>query len=305
MKYFLPYIIYSFFCILAVLGMPFVAYAAKITTVTEIVRPGIVTLTVFVDPEGEAVNTFTGELSYPSDMVALESISTIDSVVGLWIERPHGDIAGTISWSGFTPGGFTGLQSPFTSAIAPGKLFQIVFRGVEAGPVGMDFTMIEVLKHDGKGSVATTTANPVSFILDTIPEDRDIPIAISADTDSVSVEADVIRDELVADNKWIALFSIDTNRVALDHYEIAESIKTDIAKVPDRQWKRAESPYVLTHQSRRHTVHIKAIATDGKIYTTSIAALPQKYSTATNWILWSILGVLVVVFVVVKWRTRN
>lgn len=306
MNYFFQHIYYSFWfiCCIAV-AMPTVVDAAKITATTDTTTPGIVLVDVFVDPQGESLNTFAGTIEYPTDMVTLESISTIDSIVGVWVDRPHESNTGSISWGGLTPGGFRGVQSPFTNTIVPGRLFQLVFRIIETGPVGMNFSAIEVRKHDGAGTLAITTAYPISFIAGAVPEEVIIPVAVSDESENVAFTAEVIRDEDIAGNKWVAVFAIDTNRVAVDHYEIAESPHTDSAVIATRQWKRAESPYVLTQQSRRHTVHIKAIATDGKIYTATVAPLPREYSTIRNMLLWSILGVLVIVFLAIKRYTRT
>ncbi len=305
MKHFFQHTLYIFWFVFCIgVALPLFADAAMITTRTDTTTPGIVVVDVFIDPEGESLNTFAGTLEYPTDMVLLESISTIDSVVGLWVDRPNEAERGSISWSGLTPGGFRGVQSPFTNSSASGKLFQMVFRTVETGPVGMNFSSIEVRKHDGAGSLAVTTAHPVSFTAGTVPENVTVPVAISANSDSVTFTAEVIRDERVADNKWIAVFAVDTNRVSVDHYEVAESLYKDSAAIASRKWKRAESPYILAHQSRRHTVHVKAVATDGQIYTTTVAPLPREYSTTGNILLWSILGVLVIVFFAIKRYTR-
>jgi hypothetical protein len=116
----------------------------------------------------------------------------------------------------------------------------------------------------------------------------------------------VFRDPAVANNKWVVAFGVDTNRVSIDTFEIAEYPNADALRVPDSSWRVAENPYVLRKQSRRGYVHLRATAFDGTVYIKTVPpADDAKYSTPAIIILWSILIALVTTVFVRRYIRRR
>ncbi len=292
MKFFFLVLIHIFFFYQS-------AYAVTISAVPKKPLPGIITIAVTVDPEGQLLNTFSGELNYPEDIISVEHISTVDSIASIWLTRPQVQNE-KIVWAGFTPGGFSGVQGALFDGVQPGVLFTVTFRVLVEGPIGFDFTNLEFRKHDSVSTPVFVASKTISVPSVASTEETIVPIPSAPSTEPVV--ASLFQDTF-SEHHWFVAFSIDTNRVSIDRFEIAESKKELITDVADRLWRRVESPVQLTYQSRNRYVHIKAVATDGTVYTTTLAPDTYTYSTHTKTILWGILVVFLIV-IVLRRRTR-
>ncbi len=269
------------------------ADAVSISAVPKKPVPGVITIAVTVDPEGEILNTFSGELNYPEDIITVEHISTIDSIASIWLTRPQIQNE-KIIWAGFTPGGFDGVKGALFDGTQPGVLFTVTFKVLVEGPIGFDFTNLEFRKHDSSATPVTVASKTISVPSVAATEETIIPNVVAPSQQFINT---ALFQDTFSNNAWFVAFSVDTNRVSIDRFEVAESKKLITEDVAARLWRTSESPVQLKHQSRNRYVHIKAVATDGTVYTTTLAPDIHAYSTHTKNILWGILVVFLVVLV--------
>ena len=113
------------------------------------------TINVIVDAS-IPVNVFKGLLTFDKDKLEVASINYNTSIADLWAEEPwysNGD--GTINFIGGTTraGGFIG----------EGTLLTVVFHTKASGEAHIAMSEIQILQHDGLGSVAET-ATPIDSI---------------------------------------------------------------------------------------------------------------------------------------------
>ncbi len=218
----------------------------------------------------------------------------------MWLTRPQVQ-NNKIVWAGFTPGGFDGVKGALFDGVQPGVLFTVTFRVLVEGPIGFDFSNLEFRKHDSIATPVFVASKTISVPSVASNEETVVPI-VSAPSDQL-ITASLFQDEFLK-NAWLVAFSIDTNRVSIDRFEIAESNNAVITDVASRLWRTVESPVQLKHQSRNRYIHIKAVATDGTVYTTTLAPRDRAYSTHTKTILWGILIVFLIV-IVLRRRTQT
>jgi hypothetical protein len=80
-------------------------------------------VSVYLDTQGQSVNTIELNIKYPPDKLQLVSSSTGKSIIGIWTTVPHYDnSAGTVLLVGGIPGGVNvsqGLITTLLSASAP------------------------------------------------------------------------------------------------------------------------------------------------------------------------------------------
>lgn len=261
-------------------------YAASLRPTIMESKEGVTTVGIFLDPQGEAINALSGVVHYDPTVFAVRAIRTTDSIVSLWIDQPKDNPVGTIKYSGVVAGGFDGVRSPLTSTIAPGVIFKLIVTPLVSGSGVIRIDDIDIRLSDGAATKANVTTTPLTLSVD----DRYAKAIVAPEPAVTPSEAHLIATLVHDDttqNKWAVAFTVDTNRVSLDRYEIAESYHKDPLTVGPSVWKPAESPYVLRDQYRSHYIHIRAIAQNGEVYVTTIA--PIDFSTAATWFTWSIL----------------
>ena len=99
---------------------------------------------VLVSSADQAANAVSGEISYPTDLLSVVSISKTNSVLTLWVEDPtFSNTAGTVDFSGVVPNpGFIG----------GGTVFLVQFSAKKAGAGNISFSSAAVLANDGNGT---------------------------------------------------------------------------------------------------------------------------------------------------------
>jgi len=106
------------------------------------------TVNVVVNTSGAAINAADGTIKFSPNELSVVSV-TKGSVFNLWTAEPtFSNTAGTISFSGGTPTGYTG---------ASGAVLNITFRTKGSGPTKVNFSSGSVLAADGRGTNVLTT----------------------------------------------------------------------------------------------------------------------------------------------------
>ncbi len=125
------------------------------------------TVRVTVNTKGAPINAADGTLSFNPKELQVVSVSRGSSIFNLWTTEPtFSNSAGTISFSGGSPTGYTG---------SGGTIMSVTFRTLGAGSPRVSMTNGSVLAADGRGTNVLTTmgsgAYTVSAVADTpIPE---------------------------------------------------------------------------------------------------------------------------------------
>lgn len=139
------------------------------------------TARVVVNTSGESINAADGRLSFDTSQLSVVGVSK-GSVFSLWTEDPsYSNSAGTISFSGGTPNGYSG---------SAGTLLTITFRAKSAGSPKVTFSSGSVLAADGRGTNVLTSMGSGSYTItaaEVVPEPETIEYVAPANTPSAPV----------------------------------------------------------------------------------------------------------------------
>lgn len=106
---------------------------------------------------GDPVNAAEGTLKFNSNELSVISVSRNSSIFNLWVEEPtFSNSAGTISFSGGVPSGYSG---------SVGNVLTVTFRAKNAGSPRVSFTNGSVLANDGRGTNILTAMNGGSYTI--------------------------------------------------------------------------------------------------------------------------------------------
>ncbi len=134
------------------------------------------TARVVVNTAGQKINAAEGTLSFKPTELSVIRV-TKGSVFNLWTSEPSfSNTAGTISFSGGTPTGYSGSS---------GTVLSITFRVKGAGNPRVTFKNGAVLAADGRGTNVLTSMNGASYTItaaEVIPEPETIEYIAPANT---------------------------------------------------------------------------------------------------------------------------
>jgi hypothetical protein len=102
------------------------------------------TARVVLNSAGESINAAEGTLKFNPQELSVVSVNRSGSIFNLWVAEPSfSNSAGTISFSGGLPSGYTG---------SAGSVMNITFRVNGSGSSKVTFTQGSILANDGRGS---------------------------------------------------------------------------------------------------------------------------------------------------------
>ncbi len=219
-------------------------------------EPGSKEIAVILDTQDDTLNAVEGQvvMTEPAQLVILGQ-----SVVPFWTERPS---AFTLRFSGIVPGGFYGSD---------GELFRIVPAG--AGKMTISAKDVRAYRNDGAGTAVDVLVRPLSADIPAgsfAPSDTDLP---------EFTEIRIARDPAVADDRWFVAFAATDAGTGVARYEIAERRGNDAGDTDGLSWRDAESPEVLSDQSRRSTVFVRVTDGAGNV---RIASVPPSSKGVTD-----------------------
>lgn len=186
----------------------------------------------------ERVNAIEATIHIPVG-IQIKEILIGESAVLLWVKQPTLDEgAGTISFSGVTPGGFQGKQ----------KLFSFSMVGAENGLLKVSYSEVRALRSDGSG----------------------IGVAVAFSFQSKEIEEDLLppepflpvishSPELYQDRSFVSFLTQDKNS-GIDHYEYAS---TWLLPPSESAWQRATSPLLLSQTDFFKKIYIRAVDKTG------------------------------------------
>ncbi len=144
-----------------------------------------VRLRVAVSSDTQAINGASVNVSFPSDMLTLTSVSKTGSIMTLWAQEPtYSNSAGTASWEAVALNGFNGKD---------GTLATLVFKAKKAGKATVAINTSTVLANNGEGTNVLTSKQGGTVTITTAPARVDQPIVPGDDApvqvaDTITIE---------------------------------------------------------------------------------------------------------------------
>jgi hypothetical protein len=121
------------------------------------------TVDVVVSSPAEAVNAFSGDIAYPSDLLSVVSISKTGSIINFWTTESAAT-KGVVHYEGITlDPGFMGDR---------GRIIRITFKGIASGVANVKFASASVLLNDGLGTSAIYTTSSGSYTIGSAVEEQ-------------------------------------------------------------------------------------------------------------------------------------
>jgi hypothetical protein len=143
---------------------------------------GTFTVSVIVDSAGKSINAAEGTLSFDPNQIAVVSASRSNSIFSLWVTEPSfSNSAGTVSFSGGSPAGYSG---------SAGSVMSVTFRAKTAGTARLTLSQGAVLANDGKGTNVLTSMSSGSYTIgaqNTTPQAEVIAYVPPANTPSAPI----------------------------------------------------------------------------------------------------------------------
>ncbi|MBU4257208.1 cohesin domain-containing protein [Patescibacteria group bacterium] len=264
---------------------------------------------LFLNTEGEDINAIEGKIIFPANILELKDIKDGNSIINFWIERPRSDAAGSVIFSGITPGGFRSEN---------GLVFSLVFEPKERNKGQIEFSGIRALKNDGLGTPADVSTQPLEFEITEadLPPEESIEIKVRDYEPPESFAPEIARDESMFGGRWFLVFATQDKGSGIDHYEILERREFRIQNLEFRGLIRkilypisyilnplavAESPYLLEDQELRSYIYIKAVDKAGnERIETIFPRNPLKWYE--NYLIW---GIIILGAVITYWMIKN
>ena len=244
---------------------------------------------VRIDSEGKNINAVEGEvlLDHAADGVSLTDINTAGSKFSLWLSKPFPSENNTsISFVGGSPGGLISKDA---------IVFNIVLKLQETGQITLSPNNIGVYLNDGKGTKDEVSIK--NLIINVLPKISDAQSAddwsniISNDkTAPESFEITPGKDPSIFDNQYFISFFTTDAESGVAYYEVQEG---------ERDFVRAESPYLLQDQSLKNLIKVKAVDKAGNERIEELA--PSKMPLYQIFI---IIGIIIVGIIILKIRRR-
>lgn len=116
---------------------------------------------VLASPD-QASNAVSGMVTFPSNLLTLNSVSKADSIVNVWpVEPSYSNASGTVNFDGVILSGYQGQS---------GAIITLFFRAKTAGNASIKFSNASVLAHDGAGTPILSATNQANFEIIDIKE---------------------------------------------------------------------------------------------------------------------------------------
>lgn len=241
-------IVFTFFSLALILPAQF-AHAASSSFVlsTGQVRAGDVFVAELnlADLE-QKINAMDGLIIFDPAFLQVKDVSTGDSVFKLWPRTPDfTSIEGKIMFTGGVPSGTIG-----------GSIVKIAFLAKKAGQANFYLSDDSALYlNDGKGT--KTSAQNQKVALTVLESDGSVPVQNtwqeSLSSDKFAPKNLIIQlgsDPYTFDGKYFISFFAEDKESGIDHYEVKEG---------DKDFVATASPYVLTDQSLKSKIFVKAV----------------------------------------------
>lgn len=173
--------------------LPTVAYAANFyfsPSSGNYVQGENFTISVLVNTE-QSINAVSGVVTFPTEYVEVIALSTVDSIVNLWVLNPsfsNGGDTGNVTFEGI-------ILNPGYSG-SYGKIVNIVFRIKKVGVASLLFSESAILANDGKGTNVVSSGGLATFnlIKPTLPIKSPSPTLLEKKLEEIDKKIKAITD---------------------------------------------------------------------------------------------------------------
>ncbi len=159
-----------------------VVFAADISCVADkntVTENQTFTVSVYTDTRGANINNSEGVISFPTDLLTVESVNSNGSIFSIWVEQPtFSNTKGIINFNGGIPTpGYIGTK---------GKIVNIFFKAKKSGVAKILFSSANVYANDGMGTDVTSLKNGTTIIINPIKVSEIISDIIPKDTPAIT-----------------------------------------------------------------------------------------------------------------------
>ena len=246
-----------------------------------------------LNTEGEYINTMKVNLTFPQEILEVKDFSKGNSVLTLWVEEPNfSNQGGTVSFTGGIPGGYLGEDGPSG---------RIIFKAKKEGKGEIQFQEdSQVLLNDGFGTEAELETQGVAFNILAekleVPKDEWLQELKKDNIPPEPFEIEIHQDSAIFEDKYFSIFSTTDKQTGLSHFELKEG---------ERDWEKAESPYLLEDQSLKSIIKVKAVDKAGNERIAEyIPEIPKR--PFLWWIIVIVLfGVLIIILIWKKYIKKH
>jgi hypothetical protein len=189
-------------------------------------------------------------------------------VISFWVNYPKERLGDTVSFSGITPGGFTGAHE---------KVLELHLVAEKVGTSTITFANLRLLAHDGLGTDISFAKRPLVLRVEE-NSDTDIVPSINLDTDPPEPFTPIITSNPdLFDGKSVLIFATQDKQTGISRYYVREyRYRLQHYFSP---WQEVESPYVLGDQTGKSFVEVKVVDIAGNERIVSV--LPSFATTST------------------------
>lgn len=226
-------------------------------------------VSVYLNPDGDVVSGLAGDLSFPSEMFVVKSITMQSGFVSMWLTSPHVSLDKTldsrthITFEGIIPGGFSGVRSPYFAGEGRGVVFTVILIPKESGRDIFRLDNVEVRAFDKDATLLTNKGDIHPVYVPTQTGKLEVISDESTLISNEDISITVNKSELINnDSNYIFIHNANPNR-SIDHILVAESNEYNPAYISNSKWHNADNPYTLINQSRTRYIHAKIIFADG------------------------------------------
>jgi hypothetical protein len=160
---------------------------------------------VTVNSSGQSVNAAEGTLKFNPNELSVVSANRNGSIFNLWVTEPtFSNSAGTISFSGGLPTGYTG---------SAGTIMNVTFKAKGSGPVKVNFSSGSVLANDGRGTNVLSGMNGGTYTIQAAseePEAEEVIVEYVAPANTPSAP-EITSDTHPDPNKWYNNTEVNLN----------------------------------------------------------------------------------------------
>jgi len=242
----------------------------------------------------KSINVVDGTILYDNSKLEIKEVSAGNSLLVLWPKPPvFSNKKGSLSFVGGVSGGFQGEK---------GEVLKIIFLAKSEGEARIDFLDgFSVFQHDGRG----TQINPLlrSFSFNILKRPPEIPVKDEwrdlVAKDKIPPESFEItpgRDPSIFDNQYFISFFTTDAESGVAYYEVQEG---------ERDFIRAESPYLLQDQSSKNLIKVKAIDYAGNERIEELLSPAPTVPFYKNILFWIVILLVTLPLLFYAWRARN
>jgi hypothetical protein len=229
----------------------------------------------------EPVNAFEGHISYDIEAFDVPRISLGNTVANFWIEKPTITDRG-IFFSGATPGGLSGGDN---------HLFSVVFTAKAEGVFVVAPESATLYMHDGKGTPLQARLHATRISVNGYEGNQRILLNDNQPPEDFTPHVSMSPD--LFDGKYVLHFATQDKGSGISHYEIKEGVLG--------WYKKAESPYLLKHQTLQRTIYVRAYDDAGNVRTVILSA-PHAQSFRLYWLVIFSFFFVCVVLLTILWK---